>query len=160
MTEWRSVQGYEGKYEVQDNGQVRKVSGILLKQSRKDQGYPLVRLSRPRKLLSVHRLVAKAFILNPRNCATVNHIDFVRHNNHVSNLEWCTQKENLAHSERAGRMHRTGWLGQRAPNAKVSDETVIIIRNEYAEGGISWKKLGIKYNISKRTMGRIIKNES
>jgi hypothetical protein len=53
----------------------------------------------------VHRIVAQAFIPNPLNKKTVNHIDFNVENNHVSNLEWCTQQENVTHSHSAGRMH-------------------------------------------------------
>lgn len=51
-----------------------------------------------RKALQVHRLVAKAFIPNPKNKKTVNHIDGNKQNNNINNLEWNTHKENNAHS--------------------------------------------------------------
>lgn len=67
-----------------------------------DNGYKRVELTvqSPRKTIRamVHRLVAQVFIPNPENKPHVNRIDGDRSNNHVSNLEWCTQKENVRHA--------------------------------------------------------------
>lgn len=51
---------------------------------------------------SAHQLIALTFIPNPDNKPYVNHIDGNTHNNSVSNLEWCTQKENMAHAKDNG----------------------------------------------------------
>lgn len=75
----------------------------------------------------VHRLVAEAFIPNPDNKPQVNHIDGNRLNNHVSNLEWCTQSENIQHSLRVGLKKS----GEDNYLAVFSNETVKWIRAIY-----------------------------
>lgn len=52
---------------------------------------------------TVHRIVAQQLIPNPENLPQVNHIDFDRQNNHVSNLEWCSVSRNQKHTYDAGR---------------------------------------------------------
>lgn len=157
---WKSVPGYEHRYEVSDVGNVRKTSGPIIGQWKNDQGYCLVRLSKPRATFRVHRLVAEAFIDNPEQLPFVNHKDCDRANNTAGNLEWCTQWQNLSHSEKLGRMQRNYWAGKRSPNAALSDEQVKAIRREYADGDVSWAALGKKYGICKRSIGRVVKGES
>lgn len=61
-----------------------------------DNGYQVV--SEGHKDLYVHRLVCRAFIPNPENLPCVNHKDGNKLNNDVSNLEWCTPKQNSIHA--------------------------------------------------------------
>lgn len=157
---WRPVSGYEDRYEVSDRGDVRKRDGSLLKQWPNGQGYMLVRLSGPRALARVHRLVAEAFLDNADRYPFVNHIDFDTANNRAENLEWCTQAENLKHSEAAGRMQKDYWIGRRSPNADLTNETAAQIRRDYSAGGVSWSDLAGRYGISKRTVGRIVRGET
>lgn len=63
------------------------------------------------KLEYVHRLVAKAFIPNPENHPQVNHKDFDKSNNDVSNLEWISRAENIQHSHDNGRMQKRYDVG-------------------------------------------------
>jgi len=157
---WKPVKGREGSYEVSDSGQIRKCSGKVLGQWKNDQGYSLARLANPRKTVRVHRIVAEAFIPNPKSYPFVNHIDCNRSNNSVENLEWCTQWQNLEHSRRLGRMQNDYWKGKRSPNAALDEETVRQIRQAYANGNISWDAVGKKFGVSKRTVGRIVNGES
>lgn len=99
---WRPVVEYEGLYEVSNLGRVRGIprggcDGRVLKQGLNDKGYYCVNLSKHCviKRCRVHRLVAMAFIPNPNNYPSINHKDENPHNNHVDNLEWCTQKYNM-----------------------------------------------------------------
>lgn len=106
---WKPVVGYEGYYEVSNLGNVRslKRKGYKngnLRQGEKTTGYLIVVLYKDGKgtTKSVHRLVAKAFIPNPKNKPQVNHIDSNRKNNKVENLEWVTRAENAQHAYDSG----------------------------------------------------------
>lgn len=70
----------------------------FIKQQHNYEGYLYVAISRFPKLCFVHRIVANAFIPNPDNKETVNHIDGNKENNCVSNLEWSTMKEQIDHA--------------------------------------------------------------
>lgn len=103
MEIWRDIEGYEGLYQVSSWGRVRIVFcndlyKILNPETTK-KGYLRVDLYNgpSRKHFKVHRLVAKAFIPNPKNKPQVNHKDGNKKNNSVTNLEWVTDAENKKH---------------------------------------------------------------
>ena len=107
--EWRDVVGYEGLYQVSDQGRVRSFKWNkerFLKPSMDKDGYLLVTLctgGKP-KTLKVHRLVCEAFHENPENKLDVNHINENKTDNRACNLEWSTRKENCNHGTRNVRM--------------------------------------------------------
>lgn len=116
MTEiWKDISGYAGLYQVSNKGRVRSVDRLVkytlkgnervrrckgkLISQHDASGYKFVELNdHAKKTYLVHRLVALAFLPNPHNKETVNHIDGDKYNNCVDNLEWATSSENIKHS--------------------------------------------------------------
>lgn len=99
--EWKKIKDCED-YEVSNTGLVRSLrTNIILKPKFDRYGYPCCNIfSKTRRKISttIHRLVAKAFIPNPENKPQVNHKDGNKLNNHVDNLEWVTNRENVNHA--------------------------------------------------------------
>ena len=116
--QWKPVKGFEGYYEVSDEGLVRGldrtvpdkvygerfIKGRVMAQADGGYGYKVVNLRRfgGANVRPVHRLVAEAFIPNDEGKITVNHIDGDKTNNRVENLEWATYGENNVHALHAG----------------------------------------------------------
>ena len=123
MEEWMDIEGYEGLYQVSNEGRVKSLQReIVYKDGRKkvleekilrnilsDLGYYHVMLSKDGvpKRYKVHRLVAKAFIPNPNNLPIINHKDENPKNNVVDNLEWCTQGYNVRYGTMIERGRQT-----------------------------------------------------
>ncbi len=98
MEEWRDIKGYEGLYQVSNEGNVRSLKkGIILKAANVNNGYLAVQLwdNGIPKMKLIHRLVAEAFIPNPDNLPQVNHKNEDKALNIVENLEWCSAKYNM-----------------------------------------------------------------
>ena len=95
---WKQLK--QSKYFVSDHGQIRRTMQSRIQKPSKSHGYFIVGLSYGGKRYTkrVARLVAEAFIPNPNNYPCINHKDGVKTNNHVSNLEWCTQAYNVRHA--------------------------------------------------------------
>ena len=127
----RPVTGFEGYYEVSDDGVVYRIArgkgGIVgpLKPYQLRNGYLTVYPSRydDRKRISVHHIVAEAF-LGHRGSREVNHKNGVKTDNRIENLEYVTRQENATHAANAGLMPH----GQRQWKARLNDIAVRQIR--------------------------------
>lgn len=116
---WRPIEGYEGLYEISSYGRVRSlIKNIILRLKKEPTGYLRCNLylNKNMKTVSIHRLVAQAFIPNPNNLPQVNHKDDDKTNNNVTNLEWCTVKYNNDYGTRKEKVRITNlgsgrWTG-------------------------------------------------
>ena len=137
---WKDIEGYEGLYQVSNLGRVRSLDRVVIRPHPKDKhlceykikgrilvqlpltsGYLFVHLHKEQMHIqaTVHRLVAMAFVPNPHNYPCINHKDENKHNNFVSNLEWCTSSYNKRYG--TGRKSRSEgmkkvWTERRADN--------------------------------------------
>lgn len=151
MCEWRAAPGFEGRYEVSNEGDVRSLIrstatarvGVM-----NNSGYLTVKLNpapgAKQATCLVHRLVAAAF-LGDGGGLQVNHKDGVKTNNAVCNLEWVTPLENVRHSissglsrprlnNRGGKGHGKVQVGSLNFNSKLSEARAIELKRRLLAG--------------------------
>ena len=96
MEIWKDIKGYEGLYQVSDQGRVRSLrnDNKILKPCNNAFGFHSVLLSNKgkKKTKSIQRLVAETFIDNPDNCRYISYINGVQNDNRVENLKWRKKK--------------------------------------------------------------------
>ena len=167
---WKEVKGYEGSYQVSNFGRVKSCSRIvnrknnsilpvkekILKSSLSTKKYPHVALSKKGilKTKKIHRLVAYAFIPNPENKPQVNHLDGIKTNNYVSNLEWCTNYENKKHSLKMGL--QVFKKGSDIGTSKLKEKDIVDIRNLFKNGDYTKSEIANIYKMSKTSIHDII----
>lgn len=161
---------FETGYEVSNLGNVRSIDrivqtakqplrlkGKVLKPAIDKKGYKRVAIMVDGKLitLKVHRIVAKAFIDNINDKPQVNHIDGIKTNNHVSNLEWMNNSENIQHAfdnglMKAKRLHES----HRSKQTKEGIERMCFLRSL----GMSYQSIAKEVGVSKSVAMKNIKN--
>lgn len=155
---WRTVEGFE-KYEVSDDGYVRnKRTGFVLKNRPDKDGYLRVELyddglrAHPKK---VHRLVAQAYLEHDSERTQINHINGVKCDNRIENLEWCTRSENTRHAYR-NELFQYNIRPAIIAHTKIfeRDKADIIHMREY---GVPVKVIADKYRVSLNTIYEICK---
>lgn len=152
---WMPIVGYEGIYEVSNFGRVKsnKFGKERILKPYDCHGYREVdlRLNNKSKRFRVHRLVAVAFIpnQNPEIKTFINHKDGNRGNNHVDNLEWCTQSENVEHAYRVLRVVPRSTHQNQPNQIKIIEKSS---GTEYFSIREASRQLGIKRDTIKRSI--------
>lgn len=167
MEIWKDVKGYEGIYKISNFGNVKSLERLkkskgnstrvvnerILKYNTNIFGYKYVILCKEskNKCFLIHRLIGIAFIPNPENKPQINHINGIKTDNSISNLEWCTQQENSIHAFKTGLMHHNPKVGERHGRSKLTEKEVLEIRNDNR----THEKIAQSYNVSSPLISHI-----
>lgn len=171
-TIWKTIPNYN-LYQCSNKGEIKtfnwKGSGreAIMKPALDSNGYCRTMLKRDDgkiHTIKVHRIVAQTFIDNPENKPSVNHINGVRNDNRLENLEWCTHSENLCHSYKIG---NSSNRGEKNPCAKLTDAQAMEIIENYTFGRKGLKKgelskvdIAKKYNVPVSVIKRLVQKKT
>lgn len=153
---WKEIPGFEGRYQVSNLGRVMSIQDNhgkykeQIKATRiSNKGYVYVSLfiKDRQHNVSVHHAVASAFIPNPDNKPTVNHIDGSKQNNRVDNLEWATYSENLKHAFKIG-LTNAQHVADRQRGSKIG------VTSSFHN--VSWDKTRQKWKATLKDKGRMV----
>ena len=159
--EWRSIPGFS-RYEVSNDGHVKHLeahpknpkkmpAGGVMSPGWAGAGYSQVHLRDDAGVMRdwyVHQLVAMVFIGPRPDGKEINHIDGIKTHNCVSNVEYCTRRENNIHAIRTGLRPR-----------KISLENADKIRAEYAINKQCHRRIAYRYGVHRSTISNILRNK-
>lgn len=167
------IPGYEGYYQVSNYGNIKSldrvikektgktqtIKGRVLKQRINPGGYCYVGLRKNgvKATFAIHQLVAQTFLDNPENKPTVNHINGIKTDNNISNLEWATYSENLSHAYNSGLRTAASLqtVGNKNYKRKLKSEQVIEIKRLLAAGSLTHKEIATKFSVARSTITEI-----
>jgi len=165
---WKPIKFLEGKYEISNLGRVKRFKIIspkgfsltekILKNSITCNVYSQNALHLKcgkRKTFLSHRLVMNAFCPNVDNKTDINHINGIKTDNSLSNLEWCTRSENMKHAFKIG---LACFKGEKQNNSKLTELNVLFMRKNYKVIPIC--EMARRFNVSECNVSNIIARRS
>jgi hypothetical protein len=168
---WLDIKGYDGHYQVSSFGRVKSLARLV--ECRKDvfvnkkekflsdwdcgKGYRKVKLSKDgvEKSIRVHRLVAETFLSNPEAKSEVNHINGIKNDNRVENLDWCTSSENTIHA--LNNKLKISQKGSEHGMSKLTENDVLEIRKIGRSKGL--KEVSKIFNVSESLISNVLLNK-
>lgn len=167
IEKWKKIKGYEKLYEISSFGRVKSLPRVSLLPNGGKRYYPVIIRKNGKniwgyenvdlykngvgKMITIHRLVAIAFIPNPDNNPQVNHKDGVKTNNNVNNLEWVTRSENQLH---AFKTFRKKLYGEDSSNNKLKEVEVLKVY-EMLKDGKSQEEIANIFNVGQSLISLI-----
>lgn len=150
--EWKPIPGLEDCF-ASTHARIRRHDGRLAKQSQNPKGYFQVGIKRT---YGVHRLVALAFIPNPMRLPQVNHINGVKTDNRIENLEWVTGSRNMLHAYQHGLTKAHPTTGAACNFSRIDERTAKAVFNSVTANKRTHQDTAMIYGISRSLVGMIV----